>query len=48
MTDRNIYIKNKNRMCDKPLPFISTGISGFDIDNMNDFLMLKRYLKNKK
>ena len=48
LTDRNIYIKNKNRMCDKPLPFISTGISGFDIDNMDDFLTLKKFLKKKQ
>ncbi len=45
LTDRNIYIKNKNRMCDKPLPFISSDISGFDIDSIEDFNMLKKYLK---
>ncbi len=45
LTDRNIYIKNRNRMCDKPLPFISSGISGFDIDSIEDFNMLKKYLK---
>ena len=45
---REIYIKNNDRICRNPIPIISRSDSGFDIDDSNDFNILKRKLKNEK
>ena len=42
---REVYLKQKDRLCDNPLPIISRNNSGFDIDFMEDFNYLKEKLK---
>ena len=42
---REIYLKNKNRLCKNPLPIISDYGSGLDIDDPGDFDNFKKSLK---
>ena len=42
-----VYKKNRDRLCNSPIPIISKNKSGFDIDTINDFNLLKKELKNK-
>lgn len=41
---RKIYLKDKDRLCKKPIPIISRTGSGFDIDDMSDFI---KFIKSK-
>lgn len=45
---RDVYIKEKDRLCKNPLPIISRRNSGFDIDTLEDFIELKNELNIKK
>jgi N-acylneuraminate cytidylyltransferase len=45
ISTREIYLKQKDRLCNNPLPIISKNNSGFDIDFMEDFNYLKEKLK---
>ena len=42
---REIYLKNKDRLCKNPIPITSREGSGFDIDDLDDFNNLKNKLK---
>ena len=42
---REIYLKNKDRLCKNPIPINSREGSGFDIDDLDDFNNLKNKLK---
>ncbi len=43
---REVYLKNKDRICHNPIPIISRDESGLDIDDIKDFNNLKKKLKN--
>ncbi len=45
---RNIYLKDKNRICNNPLPIITSKSKGLDIDDMYDFKNLIEILKSGK
>jgi len=45
ISTREVYLKQKDRLCDNPLPIISKNNSGFDIDYIKDFNYLKDKLK---
>jgi CMP-N-acetylneuraminic acid synthetase len=45
---RDIYTKERDRLCKKPSPIISRRNSGFDIDTFEDFMELKNELNIKK
>lgn len=45
ISTREVYLKQKDRLCSNPLPIISKNNSGFDIDYMEDFNYLKEKLK---
>ena len=38
---RKIYINDKNRLCKKPIPILTSQNKGFDIDTIEDFKMIK-------
>jgi N-acylneuraminate cytidylyltransferase len=40
-----IYKKNKDRLCNSPIPIVSKNKSGFDVDTISDFNFLKKKLK---
>ena len=40
---RKIYLKNKNRLCKKPLPIITSQNKGFDVDTIKDFRKIKNF-----
>jgi CMP-N-acetylneuraminic acid synthetase len=40
---RSVYISNKDRLGDRILPLVSKNLTGFDIDNLDDF----NFFKNK-
>ena len=42
---REIYLKNKDRICKNPIPITSRNGAGFDIDDINDFNSLRKELK---
>ena len=44
---REIYTKYKDRLCNKPLPLEIRTDSGFDIDEIQDFNLLKKKIINK-
>ncbi len=46
ISSRNVYIKNNDRLCEKPIPIISRKYSGFDIDTIEDFQKLKNEIRN--
>tara|TARA_A100001011_G_C14263259_1_gene823509 strand:- start:508 stop:1230 length:723 start_codon:yes stop_codon:yes gene_type:complete len=48
LTSRQIYLKNKDRLCNNPVPILSRVGSGFDIDDMNDFKELMKKENEKK
>ena len=39
---RSVYIKNKDRLCKKPLPIITEKGKGFDIDGKEDLILFKK------
>ena len=43
-----VYRKNRDRLCNSPIPIISKNRSGFDIDTIDDFNFLKKNLKIKQ
>ncbi len=45
---RDVYLKEKDRLCKKPIPIISRRNSSFDIDNLEDFMEIKNELNIKK
>ena len=45
---RKIYLKDKNRICNNPLPIITSKSKGLDIDDMYDFKNLIEILKSGK
>lgn len=48
LSSRKNYIGIGDRLGKKPLPIISRQNSGFDVDNKDDFVTLKKMIKNKK
>ena len=47
MAPIRVYRKNRDRLCNSPIPIISNNQSGFDIDNIADFNFFKKKLKNE-
>ena len=45
---RDVYIKDKDRLCKKPIPIISRRNSSFDIDTLEDFKEIRNELNTKK
>ena len=39
---RKIYFREKDRLCNNPFPIISKKNTGFDVDNNEDFISLKK------
>ena len=48
LSTREVYLKNKDRLCDNPMPIISKNGSGLDIDFIEDFNAFKKKLKKIK
>lgn len=48
LTKRNIYIKEKNKVCNNPLPVLTKEHKSFDIDNEEDFQSLITKIKSGK
>ena len=48
LSSRDVYIKEKDRLCKKPIPIISRRNSSFDIDTLEDFIEFKNELNIKK
>ena len=46
IANRKIYLKDKNRICNNPLPILTHKAKGFDVDDLNDFENLKNILKS--
>ena len=46
ISTRKNYLINHDRICKKPLPIISRKYSDIDIDNLNDFIFLKKNYTN--
>ena len=42
IASREVYLKKKDRLCNNPLPIVSRSGSGFDIDDIKDFNILKK------
>ena len=45
---REIYIEKKDRLCANPIPILSRPGASFDIDDINDFKFVKKYLKKSE
>ncbi len=39
---KNVYVKNNDRLCSKPVPFITEKGKGFDIDDKEDLTFFKK------
>ena len=50
ISSRDVYLKENDRLCKKPIPILSKYCSGFDIDTLEDFKILKNehYIKKLK
>ena len=47
IAEREVYTKYRDRLCNNPLPLESRTDSGFDIDEIQDFNLLKKKIINK-
>ena len=45
IAEREVYKKNKDRLCKNTFPILSRDISGFDLDNKKDFQCLRQIFK---
>ncbi|WP_440635230.1 hypothetical protein [Candidatus Pelagibacter sp. HIMB1746] len=45
ISERKVYINNKDRLSKKPLPILSNLKEGFDVDNNEDFEVVKNEIK---
>tara|TARA_Y100001958_G_C21193501_1_gene521254 strand:+ start:55 stop:753 length:699 start_codon:yes stop_codon:yes gene_type:complete len=45
IAEREVYKKNKDRLCKNTFPILSRDISGFDLDNKKDFQRLRQIFK---
>ncbi len=45
ISNREVYIKKKDRLCNNPMPILSRPSASFDVDDINDFRFVKKYLK---
>ena len=45
IAEREVYKKNKDRLCKNTFPILTRDISGFDLDNKKDFQYLKKIFK---
>ncbi len=43
---REVYKKNKDRLCKNTFPILTRDVAGFDLDNKKDFQHLRKILKN--
>ena len=43
---KSVYINNKDRLCNKPLPLLAKKGSGFDIDTKEDLIFFKKNFYN--
>ena len=42
IANKKIYLKQKDRLCNNPFPIISKKNTGFDVDDNEDFVLLKK------
>ena len=47
IAEREVYKKNKDRLCKNTFPILTRDISGFDLDNKKDFQYLRQIFKKK-
>ena len=45
IAEREVYKKNKDRLCKNTFPILTRDISGFDLDNKKDFKYLRQIFK---
>ena len=45
IAEREVYKKNKDRLCKNTFPILTRDISGFDLDNKKDFQYLRKIFK---
>ena len=45
IAEKEVYKKNKDRLCKNTFPILTRNISGFDLDNKKDFQHLRQVLK---
>jgi len=45
IAEREVYKKNKDRLCKNTFPILTRDISGFDLDNKKDFQYLRQIFK---
>ena len=48
ISNREVYIKKKDRLCNNPMPILSRPSASFDVDDINDFRFVKKYLKKSE